>query len=147
MSNQETRAVRQQVGPWTIEAVYGAGQFPEEIRISTEDAKAREQGITQTLLRELKLQRPNEVGPAGNLIGARVMLGALEEIKAMEVGGKGSLTEDYYRKLSAAYDTALRLRKPAPVTYIANYLGKNVGTIRNHLTKARKLGLLSDDSK
>ncbi|WP_405889663.1 hypothetical protein OG427_05605 [Streptomyces sp. NBC_00133] len=137
----------QQVGPWLVRAVWGAGPFPMELHITTDDAEAAAHGITQTVLREVQLNRL--VAFAGHRLkaveAADAVADAVMALNTHSTGAKGSLSEDYYRALAEAYSACRAVFMRHPVKYLAEETGRNAGTIRNHLTKARKLGYLEGD--
>ena len=141
-----THETTQQVGPWHVRAVWGEGPFPAELHITTDDPEAATHGITQTVLREVQLNRQDA------LIGHRLqaveaadrVADAVMALNAHSTGAKGSLSEDYYRALAEAYTACRAVFMRHPVKYLAEETGRNAGTIRNHLTKARKLGFLEE---
>ncbi|MGD6754291.1 hypothetical protein [Streptomyces sp. BH105] len=141
----ERTETTERVGPWTVRAVWGDGPFPVELHITTEDPEAEARGITSTLLREVKLSRSG--GTSGEAEAARSQFSRrLREVRGLDTSGRGAVTEDYLRKLSKLYELALKTMSTTPVKDIADALGRNPGTIKNHLTKARKLGILQEET-
>ncbi len=53
------------------------------------------------------------------------------------------VTDEYLALLSSAYVSATKRIDSNPNEYLAEHLGKSVQTIRGHLWKARKQGLLT----
>lgn len=65
-------------------------------------------------------------------------------LNAHSTGAKGSLSQDYFRALAEAYSACCAVYMRHPVKYLAEQTGRNAGTIRNHLTKARRSGFLDN---
>ncbi|MFF4601609.1 hypothetical protein ACFY12_02465 [Streptomyces sp. NPDC001339] len=141
----ERTETTQQVGPWTVRAVWGDGPFPVELHITTDDQEAEQRGITSTLLRDVKLSRSGRTSQETEAARSQFSR-RLRELRGLDTSGRGAVTEDYLRKLAQLYGLALKTRSTTPVKDIADALGRNPGTIKNHLTKARKLGILEEET-
>ncbi|MFJ4941515.1 hypothetical protein ACIP4V_02605 [Streptomyces albidoflavus] len=134
-------STKTQVGPWIIESLWGDAPFPVEMHITPSDPESVGSGISSTILRDIKLTPPlrTHETPAEKRATA-----AMNRASEFEVGGRGTMTADYLSALSEAYVAVTKTGTDSPVKVLASHLGKNAGTIKNHLIKARKEGLLSD---
>ncbi|RAG81590.1 hypothetical protein DN069_32045 [Streptacidiphilus pinicola] len=142
----------QVIGGWAIRCVWSdESHLPVEIHVTPAEGaenltnargqRVHQQGISSTVLREVKLARPQSSGRAvGDAI--RELNEAVEALQAFTAGGRGSITEDYLRALARAYKACGPAHTTTSVKMLAEATGRNGKTVMNHLTKARKLGYL-----
>ncbi|MFE7837840.1 hypothetical protein ACFU53_17885 [Streptomyces sp. NPDC057474] len=136
----EIEETTQQIGPWTVRAVWTeTGPFPSELHITTDKQGAARCGITGAVLRDVKLSHPN---PPETVSAMGTALDALRTVRNYQSDGKGPLSDNYLKALAAAYVAMSKTKTTEPVETMSHFLPDDSGTIENHLTEAEKLGFL-----
>ncbi|MET8024422.1 hypothetical protein [Streptomyces avermitilis] len=138
---ESTETTQQQIGPWTVQAVWAeAGPFPSEIHITaTGDTGAAGCGITNSVLREVKLIHPN---PPESASAMNAALDSLRTVRDYRSDGNNSVNDDYLKALAAAFVAMSKTSATEPVERMSYFLSDDVSAIENHLAKARELGFL-----
>jgi hypothetical protein len=136
----EIEETTQQIGPWTVRAVWTeTGPFPSELHITTDEQGAARCGITGAVLRDVKLSHPN---PPETVSAMGTALDALRTVRNYQSQGKGSVNDDYLKALSAAFVAMSKTKTTEPVETMSHFLPDDPAAIDNHLTEAEKLGFL-----
>ncbi|WP_326788739.1 hypothetical protein [Streptomyces sp. NBC_00151] len=137
----ESTETTQQIGPWSVRALWTEeGPFPSEIHITaTGDSGATGFGITNSVLRDVKLIHPNPPEAASAMNAA---LDSLRTVRDYRSDGNGPVNDDYLKALSAAYVAMSKTTATEPAERMSYFLPDDSTTIENHLAKARELGFL-----
>ncbi|WP_167097112.1 hypothetical protein [Mycobacterium sp. DL592] len=135
---------------WTAELAWREGQYqggPASIWIRpTDDDAPPLAGLSSTVLRKLDFQQAKVDLLAG--VAARPHSWAKrkpvdeDDLDFLRLLLAKGVTEDYLALLSEHYVRRVQDGKPKPVERLANELGRPLQTVRGHLWKARKAGLL-----
>ncbi|MFF3405735.1 hypothetical protein ACFYW8_05865 [Streptomyces sp. NPDC002742] len=136
----ESTETTQHIGPWTVRAVWTeTGPFPSELHITTDKPGAAEYGISNSVLREVKLIHPN---PPEAMSAMNAALDSLRTVRDYRSDGDGPVNDDYLKALAAAYVAMSKTSAADPVERMSYFLPDESAVIENHLAKARELGFL-----
>ncbi|BEL40423.1 hypothetical protein [Mycobacteroides abscessus] len=135
---------------WTVEMTWRGGEYqggPASVWVHpTDDEELPFGGLSSTVLRKLDFQKAKAdllaavaARPNGWRKRQPVDHDDFEFLRLLLAKG---VTEDYLALLSSHYMRRVQDGKPKPVERLANELGRPLQTVRGHLWKARKAGLL-----
>ncbi|SLI46020.1 Uncharacterised protein [Mycobacteroides abscessus subsp. massiliense] len=145
------RFVFQELGDgWTAEMAWREGEYqggPASVWLHpTDDEELPPGGLSSTVLRRLDFQKAKAdllaavaARPNGWMKRKPVDHDDFDFLRLLLAKG---VTEDYLALLSSHYVRRVQDGRPRPVERLADELGRPLQTVRGHLWKARKAGLL-----
>ncbi|MGX9228626.1 hypothetical protein [Streptomyces albus] len=143
--------IRQRVGSWVLAAWWPTGHYqggPQRLAIEPApdaDPRDKARGVTTTVLRRMEpelsriAEKTQELHKSAYGVAQQLDQGA-DAVKAV-LASEG-ISERYLALLSALYVGASEAGNPAPVRWLAESLGKNLNTIKDHMKRARRDGFL-----
>ncbi|MFE4701267.1 hypothetical protein ACFRIC_29830 [Streptomyces sp. NPDC056738] len=145
--------VTQQQGAWVVRMWWPPGPIsggPQRITIeAAEDVPAREvaRGISTTVLRRLDVGAALKLakrtpGAQRTLEEAAAKLNEMGEAARFALEGEG-VSDHYLTLLVAAYAAMADFGASAPVPWLSRLIGRRPETVKDHLKRARRDGLLT----
>ncbi|WP_405916269.1 hypothetical protein [Streptomyces sp. NBC_00728] len=136
----ESAETTQQIGSWTVRAVWTeAGPFPSELHITTDKPGAAGFGITNSVLREVKLIHPN---PPETMSAMNAALDSLRIVRDFQSQEEYSLNDDYLKALVSAYVAMSNANVASPIEKMSYFLPCDPLAIEKDLNEAIKRGFI-----